>query len=373
MKQALVVGGGPAGAALAIKLARAGKSVVLLERDPGPAHKVCGEFLSREAGVYLASFGLDLPTLGAVAIDTLRFCEGAHVSEVALPFVACGLSRFVLDDALLCSAESSGADVRRGSKVVELGREGAGWRARLTDGAFVDADEAFLATGKHDVRGLKRPPGLQGDLVAFKLHWRLAAAQTYALTAAIELFTFEGGYAGLSLVEDRVANLCLVVRRSRLAALGHRWETLLAAIVTESPPLGGRLAGAVALWPKPLALSFIPYGHVRRHADGLWRLGDQAAVIPSFSGDGMSIALHSAELAASAFLRGDDAEGYQRALARDVKTQMLLATGLSHGLVHKASQLAFGAAARAWPALLTKVAFRTRIADAALARAAASA
>ncbi|MEO8799183.1 MAG: FAD-dependent oxidoreductase, partial [Polyangiaceae bacterium] len=51
MNRALVVGGGPAGAALAIKLARAGKDVVLLERDPVPAHKVCGEFLSREAGV----------------------------------------------------------------------------------------------------------------------------------------------------------------------------------------------------------------------------------------------------------------------------------------------------------------------------------
>lgn len=371
MRRALVVGGGPAGAALAIKLARAGQDVILLERDAGPAHKVCGEFLSREAGVYLASLGLELPSLGAVAIDTLRFCEGAHVSEVTLPFVACGLSRFVLDDALLLLAESSGADVRRGAKVVELTAAGAGWRARLTDGTLVDADAAFLATGKHDVRGLKRPPGLQGDLVAFKLHWRLAPGPTRALTSAVELFTFDAGYAGLSLVEDGMANLCLVVRRSRLAALGHRWEALFAAIVMESPPLGARLADARALWPKPLALSFIPYGHVRRHADGLWRLGDQAAVIPSFSGDGMSIALHSAELAASAFLRGDDAEGYQSTLARDVQTQMLLATGLSHGLVHKASQLAFGAAARAWPSLLAKVAFRTRIADAALARAGA--
>lgn len=367
MTRAVVIGGGPAGSALAAKLARAGREVTLLERDLAPTHKVCGEFLSHEAAAYCESIGVDLAALGAVSIDHVRFGEGRRLAEAKLPFRAHGLSRFVLDEALLRSAERNGAEVRRGAKVTAVERGEGFWCVRTAGDDVVRAEHVFLATGKHDVRGLRRPHGLQDDLVAFKLHVRLLPAQTRALDGAVELFTFDGGYAGLSLVENGVANLCLVVRRSRFAVLERSWSALLISLSRESPVLGERLDGAIPLFSKPLALSFIPYGHVRRQADGLWHLGDQAAVIPSFSGDGMSIALHSAELAATAFLRGDAPTSFQRALARDVESQMLLAIGLSHGLVHKASQRAFGVAARAFPSLLSKVARRTRIADHALA------
>jgi flavin-dependent dehydrogenase len=108
---------------------------------------------------------------------------------------------------------------------------------------------------------------------------------------------------------------------------------------------------------------------VQRRSDGLWRLGDQAAVIPSFSGDGMSIALHSAELAANTYLQGAGADAYQRKLAHDVTGQVLLATAMSHGLVRRSGQAVLGAAARLWPGLLSTVASQTRVPDAALFRA----
>ena len=376
MTDALVIGGGLAGGALATRLASAGRAVILVEREAGPVDKVCGEFLSREAALYLGSLGIDLGSLGAVAIDTLRFCEGAHLAEVKLPFTAQSLSRRVLDEALLERAAAAGADIRRGTKVHALTRagsgsaSGSGWTAR-TDAGTLEAGATFLATGKHDLRGFKRPTGSQDDLVAFKMYWSLAPGQRAQLERHIELVLFDGGYAGLSLIENDVANLCLLVRRSRLQVLcDHetRWENLLAAMCVESPHLDARLDGATALLSKPLALSAIPYGHVRRDSDGLWRLGDQAAVIPSFSGDGMSIALHSAELAASTFLSGGDASAFQKALARDVTTQMRLATTLSQGLVRRKTQLAFGAAARLFPGLMASVAFHTRVSDAALSR-----
>ncbi len=64
------------------------------------------------------------------------------------------------------------------------------------------------------------------------------------------------------------------------------------------PHLGARLDGANCLNDRPLAITGLPYGHMAWDSGGLWRLGDQAAAIPSFSGDGMSIALHSAARAA---------------------------------------------------------------------------
>ncbi len=372
MTGALVIGGGPAGAALATRLARAGRQVTLVERDAGPTDKVCGEFLSREAGLYLGSLGLDLPALGAVPVDAVRLCERGRVATVRLPFAASSLSRLVLDEALLGRAASAGTIVRRGVRVSELSPAGAGWTARLEDGTPVPADTVFLATGKHDLRGHRRPPGLQDDLVAFKIHWRLAPRQAAELERHVELVLFEGGYAGLQPIEAGRANLCLLVRRRRLVALGQGWPRLLAALRAESPHLDARLTGAKPCSVRPLALSAIPYGHVFRHVrrrtDGIWRLGDQAAVIPSFSGDGMSIALHSAELAAATYLEGGAPAGYQQRLARDVTGQVLLATLLSHGLVRRAGQAALGAAARLWPGLMSAVAIHTRVSDAALAR-----
>ncbi len=366
---ALVIGGGPAGAALATRLARADHHVVLLERETGPVDKVCGEFLSREGGLYLESLGVDLDALGAVPIDALRLYERRGFASVPLPFAALSLSRRVLDEALLQLCASAGAIVRRGTRVTELSRSGTRWSARLEGGSTVEATDAFLATGKHDLRSHKRPPGKQSDLVAFKMYWRLAPRQARELERHVELILFEGGYAGLQPVEDGRANLCLLVRSRRLRALGQRWDQLLAAMRAESPHLDLRLTGAEACWARPLALSAIPYGHVQRESGGLWRLGDQAAVIPSFAGDGMSIALHSAELAATTYLAGRDADVYQRRLARDVEAQVLLSTLLSHGMVRTPGQRMLGATARLWPGLLSSVALHTRVSDAALSRA----
>jgi len=365
---AVVVGGGLAGAAVATRLAAAGREVVVLERERGPHDKVCGEFLSHEAGTYLAALGVDLGALGAVPIAAVRVAERDALTTVTLPFPALSLSRRVLDEALLARAAAAGATVQRGARVAALTRTDAGHHARLADGRSVAARAAFLATGKHDLRGWQRPAGLQDDLLAFKLHLRLAPGQALALDRHVELALFTGGYAGLAPVEGGRANLCLLVRRRRFAALAHTWEALLAAIREESPHLDARLRGAEACSARPLALSSIPYGYVRRRADGLFRLGDQAAVIPSFAGDGMAIALHSAALAAQAYLAGRDADSFQRRLARDVTPQVLLATGLSHGLVRRPTQVLLAALARLAPGLVTTIAARTRVSDAALAR-----
>lgn len=368
MTEALVIGGGLAGAALATRLAAAGRDVLLLERSRGPVDKVCGEFLSSEAATYLASLGLDLAQLGAVTLETVRLCMGNRETHVRLPFCAFSLSRRVLDEALLRRAAVAGAAIRRGMKVVGLSRDGAVWSARMADGLELAGRSAFLATGKHDLRTQKRPPGEQDDLVAFKIHYQLTPKQTHELDRHVELVLFEGGYAGLSLIERSRANLCLVIRRQRLLALGQRWDNVLDAICSESAHLDSRLSGATPYHARPLALSAIPYGHIQYHAGGLWRLGDQAAVIPSFSGTGMSIALHSAELAASTYLSGGGPNEYQERLAHDVRWQVRLATILSRGLVQRPGQLALFLASRMWPSLLATAASHTRVPDHALAR-----
>jgi len=378
VREVLVIGGGLAGAAVASHLSSAGRDVRLVEREAGPKDKVCGDFLSREAMVYLGRLGIDpVGALGAPPIEALRVSRRDRVAETALPFGAASVSRRVLDEAVLTRAAQSGVEVSRGRRVTSLQPSGQafgkGWMATLSDGETIAARTVFLATGKHDVHGHSRQAGGHDDLVALKMHFRLTPPQHDALTGYVELVLFEGGYAGLSLIEDGRANLCLLIRRERLRQIGSRWECVLPALLADSEHLRARLDGAVQEDVRPLALSAIPYGYSvgarpKVSPPDLWRLGDQAAVIPSFSGDGMSIALHSAELAAMAFLDGGREDAFHRALAGDLRHSMQLALPLSRALVHPVSQALAMRIAGWMPQVMSQVARRTRIPERAIDR-----
>ncbi|HEY1803060.1 MAG TPA: NAD(P)/FAD-dependent oxidoreductase [Terracidiphilus sp.] len=356
----LIIGGGPAGAMVALRLASAGRKVILLEKESGPHHKVCGEFLSPEAIDYLSQAGISPLDFGATHIRTLRLSAGNRTIAVPLPFQALSLSRHVLDAALLARAEENGCQVLRGTAVESLSATGDHWTASLDNCDSVRAANVFLATGKHDLRGFPRSPSRQSNLVGFKMHWQLAPAQLVALRDCMVLYLFAGGYGGLALIEGEVANLCLVVRRKILRSFGG-WPELLAKLQRDNRHVCELLDGATPHWPRPLAISPIPYGYLVRESKGLWCVGDQAAVIPSFTGDGISIALHSAALAAQMFLAGASAADYNRALRAQLTRSMTLATLLSQTAVTGAGRIAALAALTLAPNAMRWVAQSTRI------------
>ncbi|MEO7028350.1 MAG: FAD-dependent oxidoreductase, partial [Acidobacteriaceae bacterium] len=175
--EVLVLGGGVAGCAAAIALARRGRSVTLVERESISRHKVCGEFLSGEALEDLHALGIDVASLGAVPINTVRLAARRRAAQAPLPFPAASLTRRALDTALIGEAIAAGVCVERGRSVQALVRTtGNVWQATLDDGATHEAATAFLATGKHDLRGHRRPADPEG-WVAFKMYFRLAPAQ----------------------------------------------------------------------------------------------------------------------------------------------------------------------------------------------------
>jgi menaquinone-9 beta-reductase len=354
---ALVIGGGPAGGVLAAHLARHGRRVILAERSSGPHDKVCGEFLSEEAARALGELDIDLAALGAAQISAVRLHERSKSVAVELPFRAYSLSRRILDEAILSAASSFGAELRRGVHIKSLERSGSMWLARSAGGDALFAESAFLATGKHDLRGWRRPAS-RNDLVGFKLHLRLGNDQVAKLKSYVELFVFPGGYAGLALVENNIANLCLVVTRRMFARIGG-WDLLFARLC-DMPTLGERLRGVRPLVARPLAISAIPYGHVQSDSEGIWRLGDQAAVIPSFCGEGIAIALQSALLASQCYIAGKSPEEFQRSLARRIRAQVKLTTLLSPILTHPRGQAFAMMLATLAPKLVTQIALRSR-------------
>ncbi|HEV2325758.1 MAG TPA: FAD-dependent oxidoreductase [Terracidiphilus sp.] len=361
--EVFVMGGGVAGCAAAIALRRNGRSVTLIEREPTPRHKVCGEFLSGEALEDLRALGIDVAALGAVPIPRVRLAAARRAAEAPLPFPAASLTRKTLDTALIAEAIAAGVRVERGRSVQALRRTANGmWQATLDHGALCEAPTAFLATGKHDLRGHARPKDPQ-RWVAFKMYYRLAPAQSAELAHSSELMLYPGGYGGIQPVEGGIANLCWVVQQRYLATAGHRWDKFLARMQQHCPHLAMRLAGAEPLLDKPIAITHIPYGHIRRTTeDGLYCIGDQAAVIPSFTGDGISIALHTARCAVAAYLAGEPAPLFQARLRSALLPQMRLAELAADGLNNSLARAVLPFCLRVWPGVMRVTASLTRIA-----------
>jgi len=357
----LIAGGGLAGAAAGCMLAAAGRDVTIIERESGQSHKICGEFLSTEAQAYLGQIGFDLDRLGGHPISRLRLTRGDDSIETKLPFLGIGVSRHALDEALLHHAAQMGAKVLRGRGVTNIT---GGNSVTLADGEVLHSDALFLATGKHEIRGFRRRSASE-TLVGFKMHFRLQPFATSQLRQFISLILLREGYAGIQLIEDDQANLCLLVKRARLQRVGGKWPELLADICRECPYLERLLDGATPLLPQPLTIYRVPYGYVHKPSDesdkSIFRLGDQAAVIPSFTGDGMSIALHSAYLASTVVLRGGNAEVYHRQLANDVSSQIRRAGVFYRLASHDRTHAIFFQMARFWPKLLDAAASVTRI------------
>ena len=358
----LVLGGGVAGCAAAIALARKGRSVTLIEREPTPRHKVCGEFLSGEALEDLHALGIDVTSLGAVPINYVRLAAARRAAEAPLPFPAASLTRKALDTALIAAAIAAGVRVEQGRSVQTLARKAPDlWQATLDDGATREAPTVFLATGKHDLRGYTRPKDPQ-RWVAFKMYFRLGAAQAAELAHASELMLYPGGYGGIQPVENGIANLCWVVQGRYFARVGNRWENFLAKMQQDCPHLAMRLAGAEPLLAKPISVTHIPYGYIRRTTeDGLYCIGDQAAVIPSFTGDGISIALHTARCAAAACLAAEPAPVFQAKLRSALRLQMHLAEFAADGLNNSFARAVLPFCLRVWPGVMRVTARLTRV------------
>jgi flavin-dependent dehydrogenase len=353
---ALIVGGGPAGVAAAIVLARAGTPHLLLERTRETGDALCGGFLSWRTLRTLADLGIAADMLNPAPIRRVRILAGDRSVEARLPAPGISVSRHRLDSVMLAHAAAAGAAIERGVSVRAIDARAA----RTGDGATIAADTLFLASGKHDVRGLARPGGARGADPTLGLRLRFAPSPRLARIVgdAVELHLFRGGYVGIALQENGLLNVCMAVHRSRMHAAGGP-AALFRTLGDACPRLGERLAdwGGSA----PEAIANVPYGwRAQSTTAGVFRLGDQAAVIPSLAGEGMGIAIAGGRAAAGAYLDGTAAERWQPAFARTLARPMR-AAGLLRRLAESDAAAALMPLIR--PGLIRFGANATRIAD----------
>jgi flavin-dependent dehydrogenase len=225
------------------------------------------------------------------------------------------------------------------------------------------SDALFLATGKHDIIGSVRPRVQADPTIGLRVRLPASPALTREIGNAIELHLFNRGYAGVDLQEDGSANICLAVRKSLLAEADRNPHQLLQRLGHVSPRFGARLEG-LSDTTKIDAIAAIPYGwRVLKGQHGLFRLGDQCAVIPSLAGEGIGIALASGSSAARAFLDagGDAASRWQQQFSRQSARPLTLASALWRMGEIPSMAAAATLALRLLPGLATLVARATRI------------
>ena len=327
--EVLVVGGGPAGAAAAAELARRGRDVIVAEAAPGPRDRVCGEFLSAESRPLLERLGLveELRRRQPAAITHARFTAPGG-AEAIFPLPASGsadggpvgIRRRALDEALLRRAEQVGAVVLRGVRfrAPRRGRGDAVCGATMEAAGSALEVEARILVGA-DGRasrvacslGLDAPAAGPGRC-AVKAHFRRAPG--CGPDGTVEVHLFHGGYVGIAPVEDGLVNVSAVIdaglaRQLRGGALG-----VLLGASSRSPAARERLS-RMAPASRPQSLYPLERRRTAMAGDGFLLAGDAAAVVPPFTGDGITAAIRSGILAA------ETAEG---ALARDDCSQAVL-------------------------------------------------
>jgi flavin-dependent dehydrogenase len=306
-----IVGAGPAGSTIAVALAGLGWHVLLVEREKFPRHKVCGEFISPEAQSVLHHFGLhqEIDALDPVPIhETTVVSLYGQKLQRPLPGQAWGLSRYRFDAGLAEAAISRGVELRTATTATRIETQEGRVRLHLRhrdESTWVEARTAIMAYGRSAL------PGLATEHHANHAHARFVGAKCHytgvRMAKQVEIFFFPGGYAGINPIEGERVNLCVLASYSAFVRAGSSVSGILEAAIAGNEALAQKMSGATALLETECAVAPVD---TQRPAQ-IWgvaaHIGDSAVMLPPLCGDGMAMALRSAELCvplADAYLRG---------------------------------------------------------------------
>ncbi len=289
----IIIGGGLAGLTAAIHLRKEGYRILLLEKEPYPHHKVCGEYLSKEVLPYLRQLGIQLPS--NIDITTLEFSTRRGRSfQLALPLGAIGISRFALDnflykkacemgaEVIFCSAESVEYEEDVFTIVNNLKQS---FQARFVIGAYGKRSHLDKMLTRNFIE--KKSPWL-----AVKAHYQWDAFPE----DLVGLHSFEGGYAGLSKTESGAVNFCYLVTYESFQKTQGIPE-FNEQVVARNPYLASFLKEAEMIFEKPLSIAQVSFEAKDAVEDHMLMCGDAAGLIHPLCGNGMAMAIHSAKIA----------------------------------------------------------------------------
>lgn len=300
-----MIGGGLAGLISAIRLSRAGIPCTLLEKKQYPFHRVCGEYVSNETVPFLRREGLFPELFHPPAINDFQLSSvSGRSKKLPLDLGGFGISRFSFDHHLVQLALEAGVEVIQKQEVdtVEFNNEGdqfivhAG-QQQLT-GDFVIG--AFGKRSKLDGVFARKFMQKRSPYVGVKYHIRIEHPPNL-----IALHNFNGGYCGISNIEDDKTNLCYLVHREQVKQFKNIKE-MEEQVLFRNPILKSIFFNAQFLFQKPETINEISFETKEPVWNHILMTGDAAGMIAPLCGNGMAMAIHSGKILSDTLIQAAD-------------------------------------------------------------------
>lgn len=320
---AIVIGGGPAGTASACFLRKKYSSVLLLEKSFFPRDKVCGEFISPAAWRFFDPLGVrsQIEHSGYHPIQGAAFyADGAR--KVHVPFISnhgLGLSRQALDLILLNHAKSQNVEVREGILATDYRKsENRNWKIKSfskkdKSPEIFETPNLIVASGRHFSN-----PQKGKKMIGLKAHYQ----GVKDLGSILELYFLKEGYGGLVQIESGLVNACFLMDMDQISAglIPKSPDKVMKNIFDRHPRLKDQMSLAVRVSPLqttgPLVLGLKSPPRLK----GLFHVGDALGVIDPFLGEGMTIALESAQI----LFNAHDGQDFDRKARRALRNRFFI-------------------------------------------------
>ncbi|MEN2489589.1 NAD(P)/FAD-dependent oxidoreductase [Flavobacterium sp. B11] len=294
----LIIGGGLAGLAGALHLSKKGLKVVLIEKNAYPKHKVCGEYISNEILPYLFWLDVDVKKLEPTAISNFEFtAQNGKTAKTRLPLGGFGISRFELDHFLFRKAKEKGCTILT-ETVTHISFQ--------NDIFTVNTSEQIL-TAKIVLGAYGKRSNIDQDLsrafISKKSPW-LAVKGHYTGNfdeSLVGLYNFQGGYCGVSKVENDVINICYLADFETFKKYKNI-EDYQKSVLYKNKKLKAIFENSTSLFEKPLTISQISFDKKEPVENHILMIGDTAGLIHPMCGNGMAMAIHSAKIASELIL-----------------------------------------------------------------------
>ena len=357
----IIVGGGLAGLTSAIHLSKQNKEVLLVEKNEYPKHKVCGEYISNEVLPYLNSLGIYPLSEGAKQITKVHISTiKSNLIKGELPLGGFGMSRYFLDDLLVKKARSNGVKILKDTvdsiqfkkdSFTILTKSSGVFQSKITIGAFGKRSSLDQKMKRKFIQ--KKSPYL-----AVKTHVKGVFPENL-----VGLHNFKGGYCGVSKVENNAINICYITDYRSFKK--HKNITdFQEEVIFKNNYLRKIFKESTPIFEKPLTISQVSFQTKNPVEDHIIMCGDTAGMIHPLCGNGMEMAISSAQLACIRilqFLNGEikTREGLEKQYLRDWNKEFKIRLKAGHFIAwlfrnQTISQIAYSIL-KTSPSLLPKI------------------
>ncbi|MDA9008308.1 NAD(P)/FAD-dependent oxidoreductase [Flavobacteriaceae bacterium] len=357
----IIVGGGLAGLTSAIHLSTRKKRVLLIEKNEYPKHKVCGEYISNEVLPYLNSLGINPINEGAKQITKVHISTTkSNLIKGELPLGGFGMSRYFFDNLLVKKAQLNGVQILKDTvdsihfkkdSFTIITKSSGVFQSKITIGAFGKRSSLDQKMKRKFIQ--KKSPYL-----AVKIHVKGVFPENL-----VALHNFKGGYCGVSKVEDNAINVCYITEYRSFKK--HKNITdFQEQVVFKNKHLRKIFKESTPVFEKPLTISQVSFQTKSPVEDHIIMCGDTAGMIHPLCGNGMGMAISSAQLASIRilqFLNGEikTREGLEKQYLRDWNKEFKIRLKAGHFIAwlfrnQTISQIAYSILKRI-PSLLPKM------------------